>query len=96
MFSFHSCHQRAGKRPLNMILSVTHGFIYSVLHTVFTPAFDFPSSLSVKGPFTEGSYCKSPQLRASIGFGPFFFLMCSQTSGLKWLTLPTETAYQHT
>lgn len=54
----------------------------------------------MKGPFVEGSYCKSSQLSAMIGSGPlfvcfFFFLMYSQIVGLKWLTLPTEKAYQH-
>lgn len=49
-------HNRAGKRPLYKILSVTHGFIYSLINTVYTPAFSSLSTLLKKGPFIEGSF----------------------------------------
>lgn len=70
---FHSCctirSQKSWKKsPLNMLLSDTHGFIYSVLHCIYT-------SLYTTGPFIEGSYCKSSLLRAMIGSGPLF-LFC--------------------
>lgn len=46
--------------------------LYILYYTaVFTTAFYFLSSLYKKGPFIEGSYWKSPQLRALIGSGPF-------------------------
>lgn len=46
--------------------------LYILYYTVFTPAFYFLPSLYMKGPFVEGSYCKSSQLRAMIGSGPLF------------------------
>lgn len=80
------------KSPLNRLLSDTHGFIYSVLHCIYT-------SLYKKGPFIEGSYCKSSTRRPMTASGPFvleFFLMYSQREKEKawdwhgWLFLQTQ------
>lgn len=94
---YNSLTKELEKSPLNMLLSDTHGFIYSVLHCIYT-------SLYTTGPFIEGSYCKSSLLRAMIGSGPLF-LFCfflnifpdvlPNSLGSKWLTLPTETADQN-
>lgn len=80
------------KSPLNRLLSDTHGFIYSVLHCIYT-------SLYKKGPFIEGSYCKSSTWKPMTASGPFvleFFLMYSQREKEKawdrhgWLFLQTQ------
>lgn len=91
--------QRAGKRaalnPLDMVLSVTHGFIeYCGIHCYVHQWSDVSIGGLLKAHSTEGSYCDSTQLRALIGSGPFFPDVLP-TLGLKWLTLPTQT-HKHT
>lgn len=75
--------------------------LYILFYTIYTPAFILSvQSLEersirrlLKANSTEGSYCESPQLRALIVSGPFFPDVLPRL-GLKWLTLPTDTAYR--
>lgn len=91
----HCADKRAALNPLDMVLSVTHGFIeYCGIHCYVHQWFDVSFGGLLKAHSTEGSYCDSTQLRALIGSGPFFPDVLP-TLGLKWLTLPTEI-HKHT
>ena len=77
MFSFHSCCTIRSQKSREMSIKydiVCYAWLYIFLYyTLYLhQPFIFLPSLYKKGPFSEGSYCKSPQSRALICSGPLF------------------------